>query len=186
MGTSGGTVSWGISLYSGSIFTPLGDFMPAGFDAEIQRAFDTWSEVANIDFVRRPDSVSNEAISIIGYNIDGPGGTLAQAGVLSGIALDVSETWAINGDGVTAIDIYSMALHEIGHSIGLGHELNDCLINIMCPAVGFKGPVDGLGEDDIAGVQYIYGARVSEVPLPGAAYLFGASLLGFAGFKSRQ
>ena len=53
-------------------------------------------------------------------------------------------------------DVFSMALHELGHSLGLGHT--NVPNSIMQP---FYNPyLMDLGEDDIAGVQKLYGIYV--------------------------
>lgn len=68
--------------------TPLANFMPSGYLAEIEAAFDAWSAVTNITFTEIADSgndylllqdPSNADIRIGGHAFDGASGTLAHA-----------------------------------------------------------------------------------------------------------
>lgn len=63
--------------------------------------------------------------------------------------------WAV---GSTALfgpyDIYSVALHEDGHALGLGHSTAD---TVMAPF--YHGLLSGLTPDDIAGIRAMYGIR---------------------------
>ena len=70
------------------------------------------------------------------------------------IHFDDDETWSLNGQQGTT-DLWWTSLHEIGHAIGLEHsEKRDA---IMWP--WFEGYQAGLKlrQDDISGVQSIYG-----------------------------
>lgn len=70
--------------------------------------------------------------------------------------------------------VFSVVLHEIGHSLGLAHngEL-DSIMNVSLPR---SSVFTGLDADDIEGIQAIYGAP-SPVPLPGGIWLFGSALM---------
>jgi hypothetical protein len=58
----------------------------------------------------------------------------------------------------TPLDLFSVFLHETGHSIGLDHSVSG---TIMSPYI--SGVYTELTADDIAGVQAIYGARKADV-----------------------
>lgn len=153
---------------------PLDTFMPTGFKAEIVRAFDAWAAVANIQFVEVPDNgeafnddSATGDIRIGGHVFDGPRGTLAHAffptdqfNAAGDIHFDADEEWEVGQDGTAdnAFDIFLVALHEIGHSIGLDHsQVADAVMApIYNEAVGA-----GLRPDDIAGAVQLYGARVT-------------------------
>ncbi|CAG9536235.1 unnamed protein product [Cercopithifilaria johnstoni] len=89
-------------------------------------------------------------------SFDGFGGIVAHSGypVEGIIHFDASEYWSINGR--TGLDLRYVALHEIGHALGLRHS-NDPKA-IMNPYYsdqlkkGFE-----LGEDDILGIKKLYG-----------------------------
>jgi len=53
--------------------------------------------------------------------------------------------------GIFAADFRRVALHELGHAIGMGHE--EVQLAVMAPTLG---DIDSLQEDDIAGVNYLY------------------------------
>ncbi|EFO27186.2 hypothetical protein LOAG_01292 [Loa loa] len=89
-------------------------------------------------------------------SFDGFGGVVAHSGypVEGIIHFDGSEYWSI--DGHNGLDLRYVALHEIGHALGLRHS-NDPKA-IMHPYYsdqlkkGFE-----LGEDDILGIRKLYG-----------------------------
>ena len=58
--------------------------------------------------------------------------------------------WSVDGSG---IDIETVALHEAGHAIGLGHE--DSVPSVM--GAFYAGPQRTLFEDDLAGLGELYG-----------------------------
>ena len=51
--------------------------------------------------------------------------------------------------------LLSIATHEIGHSLGLGHSRDRTAI--MYDIYASSNPVIRLQPDDIAGIQYLYG-----------------------------
>ena len=155
--------------------------------AAIEEALALWAKYAPLTFVEVPDigpppsdsfyDVPGSPNLRIGYHfIDGVSNTLAHAygpppppplnaGKQPGdVHFDSGETWSLNTVGNT-IDIIEVAVHEIGHALGLDHETGTTAI--MNPFHG--NHYDGLGTaflfpDDIAGIQAIYGTRL---PRPG-------------------
>lgn len=164
------------------------------FDAAVVRAFDTWSAAANITFVQVADSTGDFAtvtapdIRIGAYSF-APGDPAGAAGfgppgddmnfpdALSGdIAFNNLNNFNIDpgneGDdlqtgpgGLYLNDIEGLMLHEIGHTLGLGHS--DQNSGVMCGYI-FPGTVfDGstcirtrvnrqLTQDDFNGIRIIY------------------------------
>lgn len=82
----------------------------------------------------------------------GPGGTIA-----GDIHFDTSWIWSDDPtDGPDAdFDLFTVALHEMGHALGLGHSA--VVGSVMEPF--YAGARRTLGPDDIAGIQAIYGVR---------------------------
>ncbi|MCO5297800.1 MAG: matrixin family metalloprotease [Fimbriimonadaceae bacterium] len=105
--------------------------------------------------------------------LNGAGGT-----ILGDVHFDNGNTWG-DGSGGT-IDFYTVALHEIGHALGLGHS--SVTGSIMEPV--YAGPRHTLHADDIAGIQAIYGAR-APVPEPATMVLATAALLTAARRRKR-
>ncbi|KAJ3694909.1 hypothetical protein LUZ60_000286 [Juncus effusus] len=135
------------------------------------RAFSRWSAAIPVNFTET-ESQSDADITIGFYTgshgddepFDGPLGTLAHAfSPTDGrFHLDASETWVATGDvskssSDDAIDLESVAVHEIGHLLGLGHS--SVAEAIMYPTLTIKTRKVNLVEDDVAGVQLLYGSN---------------------------
>eukprot|EP00057_Strongylocentrotus_purpuratus_P012424 XP_011666898.1 PREDICTED: stromelysin-3-like [Strongylocentrotus purpuratus] len=133
----------------------------------IRRAFQLWANVSPlsfnessnatadivIDFVTRYEH--NDAYPMELKQFDGPGGYLAHASYPPhGIVhFDEDETYTVMTlDGV---DLAIVAAHEFGHVLGLGHSSNSHAV--MSPI--YNGFVEdfNLHQDDIDGIQYLYG-----------------------------
>lgn len=203
LGTPGGEVTWslmasGFDCDSGFEPSPcttthLAEFMPTGFISEIESAFNTWASIADITFRMIADTSisfngpSDADIRITGHQMDGPNGELAHAYYPEGFNLsgdihfDTTDTWGINTAGT--FDIFSVALHEIGHAIGLEHSnVSGAVMN-----ANYGGTVQGLQADDIATAQLIYGpAQIQvSVPEPSSMVLF-MSMIGLLLVKRRK
>lgn len=166
-GTSGGVVTWSLATtnfpeqpfaFSGVI---SGDFVTA-----TRQAFDAWEAVADIDFVELSDSASSD-IRLGFDSIDGSSGTLAEAffsfiGVTlvdSTIRFDSAEDFVVSDGnaGGDTVNFKTVAIHEIGHAIGISHTS-------VSPAImqAFIDPdVNTLQSDDIAAAQFLYGPAAS-------------------------
>ena len=96
-----------------------------------------------------------------GNPFDGPGEILAHAffplpwlGSLAGdVHLDDDETWVVNPPTLPwQIHLTTSVMHEMGHALGLDHS-NDPSSLMWAEYAGVRG----LGADDIAGIQALYG-----------------------------
>ncbi|KAK7307182.1 hypothetical protein VNO77_40012 [Canavalia gladiata] len=134
-------------------------------------AFDRWSEVTTISF-RETTSYGNADIKIGFYSgdhgdgepFDGVLGTLAHAfSPTNGMFhLDKAEDWVVTGDVTeapltNAVDLESVAVHEIGHLLGLGHSSVEEAI--MYPSISSRTRKVELVDDDIQGIQKLYGSN---------------------------
>lgn len=138
-----------------------------------RRAFDRWSAVTTLTFLQT-DSNGRADIRIGFYNgdhgdgepFDGVLGTLAHAfSPTSGrLHLDGAENWVINGEdlkSVSAVDLESVVVHEIGHLLGLGHSsVEDA---VMFPSIPSGERKVQLADDDVEGIQSLYGSNPSYV-----------------------
>ncbi|XP_053550621.1 matrix metalloproteinase-25 [Bombina bombina] len=138
--------------------------------ALLSRALFVWGQETQLSF----SETSGEADLRVGfvdgshgdgYPFDGPGGTLGHAfypgGPSSGDThMDADESWTYNDDKGT--DLFAVAVHEFGHSLGLSHSSAEN--SIMMPY--YQGTVGDPGRyrlppDDVMGIQTLYGKKVS-------------------------
>lgn len=108
-----------------------------------------------------------------GEPFDGPLGTLAHAfSPTAGIFhLDGDEEWTAAKEdkassalfsSTTAIDLESIAVHEIGHLLGLGHSSVEGAI--MYPSIAAGSRKVQLTNDDVLGIQSLYGSNPNYIP----------------------
>ncbi|KAA0037437.1 hypothetical protein IC582_020767 [Cucumis melo] len=127
----------------------------------VARAFATWAANSHFTFSQALDNQTSD-ITIgfesgdhgDGYPFDGVGGVVAHAFSPSDgrFHLDADESWA-NGVVSGSFDLETVALHEIGHLLGLQHSSIEGAI--MWPQVP-EGASKGLHADDIAGIKALY------------------------------
>jgi len=134
----------------------------------VRQAFDVWAAVTDLEFTEVTGSSDADILlSWVtgdhgdGSPFDGPGHVLAHAffpppinphpGIAGDTHFDDAETWSDTGTGGT-IDLLSVAIHELGHALGLRHTSDSNAI--MYPT--YRGPNHTLGSDDIAGIRKIY------------------------------
>lgn len=135
----------------------------------VGRAFKRWADVIPITFNESSD-YSSADIKVgfysgdhgDGHPFDGPLGTLAHSfSPPDGrFHLDAAESWTVDlssDSAATAIDLESIATHEIGHLLGLGHTTEKAAV--MYPSIAPRTRKVDLVLDDVDGVQYLYGAN---------------------------
>jgi len=179
---------------NGACFS-LDTFMDPGYQNVITSAFDTWASVSNLTF----NQVNNlEGDIVLGgeYIINLFNNETAHAVTRyetfdnnvysfsyiepSAIHFNKQMKWSIDAPELGEIDLFSIALHEIGHSLGLGHSSVEEAL--MYP---YYSGVNTLHADDIAGIQFLYGS-VSAVPEPSTSALFLLGTLMILGYHRRK
>lgn len=142
-------------------------------DAETSKAFQMWEEVSDMKFRKKSSGSVDIEISFArgahgdGIPFNGPGGVLAHAyfpgyGAISGDAhFDDTEPWSITP--YKGNQLLNTLIHEFGHSLGLEHSR--VRGSIMAPY--YKGWDTNLRlhDDDIKGIQYLYGKPRKETPV---------------------
>ncbi len=129
-----------------------------------QRALAQWSNYAQIDFKASEDPYDDRTLLVLfargshgdPYPFDGPGNVLGHtfypAGVNSepiagDLHFDEDEDW-------DSLDFFSVALHELGHALGLGHS--DQPGTVMYP---YYKRVNELTEEDVGAIRSLYAYR---------------------------
>ncbi len=133
----------------------------------VRRAFSTWQAQTRLYFIEACSALDADIVISweVGDHGDGypfSGSTLAHAfypppnsGSLAGdIHFNDTFDWKVAGN--VPYDVETVALHEMGHSLGLAHT--NVSNSTMEPV--YAGVRTYLGSDDIAGIRSIYGSAI--------------------------
>ena len=167
LGTESGRIGWAMDLTG---LDAADGYAISDFETEVEEAFARWEDVANVDFGMVATSDA-DVVFRMGVLDDGAGlarisfaniGSVDQ--IQSGsITMDADRVWTPEGQ-TGGSDFFAVALHEVGHILGLAHIADTT--QIMNATVF----VDDVGNLDIAAVQELYGD--ADVPDTGDSILF--------------
>ncbi|EFB17314.1 hypothetical protein PANDA_011001, partial [Ailuropoda melanoleuca] len=161
-------------------YTP--DMTRADVDEAIQNGLEVWSRVTPLTFAKTSKGIADIMIAFrtrvhgrCPRYFDGPLGVLGHAfppglGLGGDTHFDEDENWTKDGAG---FNLFLVAAHEFGHALGLSHS-NDQTALMFPNYVSLDPNKYPLSQDDISGIQSIYGglpktsAKPKEATVPHA------------------
>lgn len=175
------TLTWAMASY--------GDDLPHDAqDAIFEEAFATWAAVTPLTFVRVADVRSAhmamgfgqgnhcELYTAVGdtcdpnARFDGPSGVLAHcyfppqggstAGATGDCHFDEAETFSGDDTDRVRVRLLEVAIHEIGHGLGLDHSQDRQ--SVMYPDYNAGQIKVSLAQSDVDAIQYVYGSADGE------------------------
>ncbi|XWS30319.1 hypothetical protein CRYUN_Cryun24cG0106800 [Craigia yunnanensis] len=131
----------------------------------IDRSFQTWEAVSPFRFQQVPQGTQADITIRFyqydhgdGYPFDGPLGNViayAFAPEDGRFHYDADENWSPNPTAPDQIDLETVAVHEIGHNLGLDHSSDQNAV--LFPTIDLGTTKRDLAHDDIDGLQALYG-----------------------------
>ena len=151
------------------------DIAGSAEEPEVVEAMQEWAKYAELSFSTTTLVNQNMSIDIKwatgdhgdGSSFDGLSGVLAHAfypfplsseTIAGDLHFDDAETWSTSNVG--GWDTYSIALHELGHALGLNHS--EVTTAIMYAFIVPGQMHTGLKPDDIAGIQTMYASAAAD------------------------
>ena len=161
------SVEWGSTLHGDGSGDPTQPFDLGSGAANFDVTWQGYSPDAGNVHANLHLAFDGGATGLLAYTEQGAGGWK--------ILYNTAYAWD-DGPGLPApseVDTQSVATHEYGHALGLGHS--GVFGAVMSPALSGTSARD-LALDDIAGLQFIYGAAAPDKPRIDALAVAGNTL----------
>ncbi|GFQ96393.1 matrix metalloproteinase-17 [Trichonephila clavata] len=138
--------------------------------SQLRKAFEVWSAASALTFEEVQGPSADILVSFLkgqhgdGYPFDGEGAVLAHAffpgeGIGGDAHFDADERWLSSQpeDEDEGVNLFAVAAHEIGHSLGLSHSSTPG--SLMFPYYQVMGEYFTLPKDDADGIRHLYGYK---------------------------
>ncbi|XP_045873749.1 stromelysin-2 isoform X1 [Meles meles] len=161
-----GMPKWGKTHLTYRVMNYTPDLPRDAVDSAVEKALSLWQEVTPLTFSRAEDGEADIKISFAVRDhgdfspFDGSGHVLAHAyppgpGIYGDAHFDDDELWV---EGQSGTNLFLVAAHELGHSLGLFHSADPHAL--MYPVYSAQTDLARfrLSQDDVAGIQSLYGS----------------------------
>ena len=158
--------------YKFNSYTP--DLSKDKVRATLKKALAMWAAASPLTFteVAEPETDAHIQLDFVrgehgdGRPADGPGKELAHAffpldneGLAGDVHFDEDESYTVDDPTNSGVDLLWLSVHELGHSLGLRHSYD--FGSVMYPFYLGYAPDLKLNQDDISGIQSLYGTPIT-------------------------
>ncbi|MBV8920637.1 matrixin family metalloprotease [Bradyrhizobium sp.] len=197
----GDVVTWSFATSPGTAASPFSGYIGDQYKAAIEQAVQSWAKASGLTFEEVPDSpqadirigwgnFDTSSSGVIGYTSyrqhDGAmsPGTIIRLEDPNGDALVSGSDGQLTYAGTQA-ELYQVALHEIGHALGLADNADRHSVMYYASSSANRT----LDHTDISGIQSLYGADTAATTAVGsssASARTGLATLGAPGSLSSR
>jgi hypothetical protein len=166
-------ITWSLATSAGSPAGPFSSYITPQYEAVIEKAFETWAAASGLTFVQVADlgqsdirigwgDFDTSTTGVAGYTNYNQKSGQFMPGMTIRLEDPTEDALELQPDGQLAYSgtqttLYELALHEIGHALGLAD--NDDPNSIMYYTSGSANQT--LDAIDIAGIQDLYGLKTN-------------------------